>query len=123
MPSQLPSFLVVSAVANKQRVATVVAHELAHQWFGLCLDGLSESHPIEVEINHASEIDEIFYAISYRKGASVIRMLQSYLAPEVFQRALAKDIKKHACSNAKTEDLWTVLQEPVNKNIVKKCVR
>lgn len=24
----------VSAAANKQRVATVVAHELAHQWFG-----------------------------------------------------------------------------------------
>ncbi|KAL8208795.1 hypothetical protein R6Q57_008207 [Mikania cordata] len=154
-----------SAAANKQRVATVVAHELAHQWFGnlvtmewwthlwlnegfatwvsylaadglfpewkiwtqfldestegLRLDGLSESHPIEVDINHASEIDEIFDAISYRKGASVIRMLQSYLGPEVFQRALAKYIKKHACSNAKTEDLWAVLEEeskePVNK--------
>ena len=38
-----------------------------------------------MEINHASEIDEIFDAISYRKGASVIRMLQSYLGPECFQ--------------------------------------
>ncbi|KAI3670340.1 hypothetical protein L1987_87931 [Smallanthus sonchifolius] len=154
-----------SAVANKQRVATVVAHELAHQWFGnlvtmewwthlwlnkgfatwvnylaayglfpewqmwtqfleesttgLRFDGLSESHPIEVGINHASERDEIFDAISYRKGASVIRMLQTYLAPEVFQGALAKDIKKHACSNAKNEDLWAVLEEeskePVHK--------
>ncbi|EYU20325.1 hypothetical protein ABFS82_01G010500 [Erythranthe guttata] len=154
-----------SAAANKQRVATVVAHELAHQWFGnlvtmewwthlwlnegfatwvsylaadslfpdwqiwtqfldectegLRLDGLAESHPIEVDINHAGEIDEIFDAISYRKGASVIRMLQSYLGAEVFQRALASYIKKYACSNAKTEDLWSVLQEesgePVNK--------
>ncbi|XP_009802370.1 aminopeptidase M1 [Nicotiana sylvestris] len=154
-----------SAAANKQRVATVVAHELAHQWFGnlvtmewwthlwlnegfatwvsylatdslfpewkiwtqfleeategLRLDGLAESHPIEVDINHAGEIDEIFDAISYRKGASVIRMLQSYLGPESFQRALASYIKRYACSNAKTEDLWSVLQEesgePVNK--------
>lgn len=40
---------------------------------------------MQVDINHASEIDEIFDAISYRKGASVIRMLQSYLGPEVFQ--------------------------------------
>lgn len=154
-----------SAAANKQRVATVVAHELAHQWFGnlvtmewwthlwlnegfatwvsylatdslfpewqiwtqfldestegLRLDGLVESHPIEVEINHACEIDEIFDSISYRKGASVIRMLQSYLGAETFQRALASYIKKHACSNAKTEDLWAVLEEesgePVNK--------
>jgi len=38
-----------------------------------------------VEINHAGEIDEIFDAISYRKGASVIRMLQSYLGAECFQ--------------------------------------
>ncbi|XP_075641384.1 aminopeptidase M1-like isoform X2 [Castanea sativa] len=154
-----------SAAANKQRVATVVAHELAHQWFGnlvtmewwthlwlnegfatwvsylatdslfpewkiwtqfldettegLRLDGLAESHPIEVEINHASEIDEIFDAISYRKGASVIRMLQSYLGAECFQRSLASYIKKYACSNAKTEDLWAALEEgsgePVNK--------
>ncbi|ONI33136.1 hypothetical protein PRUPE_1G407900 [Prunus persica] len=154
-----------SAAANKQRVATVVAHELAHQWFGnlvtmewwthlwlnegfatwvsylatdslfpewkiwtqflaeltegLKLDGLEESHPIEVEINHAAEVDEIFDAISYRKGASVIRMLQSYLGAEVFQRSLASYIKKHASSNAKTEDLWAALEEgsgePVNK--------
>ncbi|XP_044464976.1 aminopeptidase M1 [Mangifera indica] len=154
-----------SAAANKQRVATVVAHELAHQWFGnlvtmewwthlwlnegfatwvsylatdslfpewkiwtqfldestegLRLDGLAESHPIEVDINHASEIDEIFDAISYRKGASVIRMLQSYLGAEVFQRSLASYIKRFSCSNAKTEDLWAALEEgsgePVNK--------
>jgi puromycin-sensitive aminopeptidase len=86
---------------------------------GLRLDGLAESHPIEVDVNHAGEIDEIFDAISYRKGASVIRMLQSYLGPECFQRALATYIKRYACSNAKTEDLWSVLEEesgePVNK--------
>ncbi|XAR69944.1 Membrane alanyl aminopeptidase [Bertholletia excelsa] len=154
-----------SAAANKQRVAIVVAHELAHQWFGnlvtmewwthlwlnegfatwvsylatdslfpewkiwtqflevstqgLRLDELAESHPIEVDVNYAAEIDEIFDAISYRKGASVIRMLQSYLGPECFQRALASYIKKYAYSNAKTDDLWAVLEEesrqPVSK--------
>ncbi|KAJ8649899.1 hypothetical protein MRB53_002922 [Persea americana] len=85
---------------------------------GLRLDGLAESHPIEVEINHAREIDEIFDAISYKKGASVIRMLQSYLGAECFQRSLASYIRRHACSNARTEDLWAVLGEesgePVN---------
>jgi puromycin-sensitive aminopeptidase len=39
----------------------------------------------QVEINHANEIEEIFDAISYRKGASVIRMLQSYLGADTFQ--------------------------------------
>ncbi|CAD6245000.1 unnamed protein product [Miscanthus lutarioriparius] len=78
---------------------------------GLKLDALVESHPIEVKVNHASEIDAIFDSISYDKGASVIRMLQSYLGAVRFQKALASYIKKYAYSNAKTEDLWAVLEE------------
>ncbi|KAL6655886.1 hypothetical protein ACP70R_006712 [Stipagrostis hirtigluma subsp. patula] len=81
---------------------------------GLKLDSLAQSHPIEVEIRHASEVDEIFDAISYDKGASVIRMLQNYLGAERFQtteNALASYIGKYAFSNAKTEDLWAVLEE------------
>ncbi|XP_030944374.1 aminopeptidase M1-like isoform X2 [Quercus lobata] len=119
-----------SSATNKQRVSYLAADNLFPEWKvwtqflddyteGLRLDGLAESHPIEVEINHAREIDEIFDAISYRKGASVIRMLQSYLGAECFQRSLASYIKKFACSNAKTEDLWAALEkgsdEPVNK--------
>ncbi|KAI3980672.1 hypothetical protein MKX01_025237 [Papaver californicum] len=71
---------------------------------GLRLDGLAESHPIEVDINHASEIDEIFYAISYKK----VPLLSGCY----------KAISKFACSNARTEDLWVALEEgsgePVN---------
>lgn len=78
---------------------------------GLRLDALAESHPIEVEINHANEIDEIFDSISYDKGASVIRMLQSYLGASTFQKALASYIQRYAYANAKTEDLWAVLEE------------
>ncbi|XVF48712.1 hypothetical protein PTKIN_Ptkin03bG0211500 [Pterospermum kingtungense] len=151
-----------SAAANKQRVAKVVAHELAHQWFGnlvtmewwthlwlnegfarwmsylsvdtlfpewkmrtqfldestagLRFDGLAESHPIEVEINHSSKLKENFYAtaIIYSKGASVLHMLHSHLGDECFQvdlRSLASYVKKHAYSNVKTEDLWAALEE------------
>ncbi|KAL3696886.1 hypothetical protein R1sor_010962 [Riccia sorocarpa] len=146
-----------STAANKQRVAIVVAHELAHMWFGnlvtmewwthlwlnegfatwvsylavdylfpewgiwtqfvdqtveaFRLDGLIESHPIEVEVGHVREIDEIFDAISYKKGASIIRMLQTYLTPDVFQKGLSEYIKRFAYKNAATEDLWAVLSE------------
>ncbi|CAN1217310.1 Aminopeptidase M1 [Linum perenne] len=115
-----------SAAANKQRVATVVAHELAHQWFGNLVTmewwthlWLNEGFATWVEINHASEIDEIFDAISYRKGASVIRMLQSFLGAEPFQRSLAAYIKRHAYSNAKTEDLWAALEEGSGEPVTK----
>jgi len=44
-----------------------------------------------VEVGHAREIDEIFDAISYRKGASIIRMLESYIGASVFQ------VRAHNC--------------------------
>ncbi|KAB1996307.1 hypothetical protein ERO13_D13G194700v2 [Gossypium hirsutum] len=158
-----------SAAANKQRVATVVAHELAHQWFGnlvtmewwtdlwlnegfatwmsymakdklfpewkiwtqffdhessegLRLDGLAKSHPIEVEVNHASEIDEIFDTISYKKGASIIQMLKGYVGGPHFQNSLATYIKRHAWSNARTNDLWAVLKEECNEPTIDKIM-
>jgi hypothetical protein len=42
-------------------------------------DALATSHPIEVEVANAGQITEIFDAISYYKGSSVIRMLADYL--------------------------------------------
>lgn len=36
-------------------------------------------------IHNASEINGIFDAITYDKGAAVLRMLQTYLSPRVFQ--------------------------------------
>ncbi|VAI31888.1 unnamed protein product [Triticum turgidum subsp. durum] len=83
----------------------------------LRLDSLEASHPIVVEIHHASEVDQIFDAISYDKGASVIRMLQSYLGAERFQKAMASYMKKYAFSNAKTEDLWAVLEKETGEPV------
>lgn len=37
----------------------------------------------QVDVGHPSEVDEIFDAISYSKGASVIRMLHNYIGDEV----------------------------------------
>ncbi|CAJ0748807.1 12274_t:CDS:2, partial [Entrophospora sp. SA101] len=51
---------------------------------GLQLDSLKSSHPIEVPVNNPSEIHQIFDAISYYKGASVIRMLSDHLGENIF---------------------------------------
>ncbi|XWS16195.1 hypothetical protein CRYUN_Cryun34aG0064300 [Craigia yunnanensis] len=147
----------LSTAAKKQILTIVVAHEVAHQWFGnlvtmewwthlwlnegfatwisymatdimfpewkiwiqflqqtnggLRLDAQEQSHPIEVEIQHAHSVDEIFDAISYKKGSAVIRMLQGYLGNEIFQKSLSLYMKRYAWDNARTEDLWSVLSE------------
>lgn len=45
----------------------------------LQLDSLLTSHPLSVDLESPTEILQQFDAISYSKGASVIRMLESYL--------------------------------------------
>ena len=73
------------------------------------LDALDSSHPIEIAVGHPSEVDEIFDAISYAKGGSVIRMLQLWIGEENFRNGLQQYLTKYAYSNALTEDLWEEL--------------
>lgn len=153
-----------SSLATKQWTAMVVAHELAHQWFGNLvtmgwwtdlwlnegfaswveylavdhlfpewnmwtqfvtddynhardLDALDNTHPVEVEVHHPREIDEIFDAISYQKGASVIRMLHAYLGEDDFKKGLHDYLVKHSYSNAATADLWDALEKASGKPV------
>ncbi len=143
-----------TSLGNKQRVAEVVAHELAHQWFGnlvtmawwsdlwlnegfatwvaslamdklfpeweiwtsfiqeefsqaLEMDSLANTHPIQVEVDDPRSLDEIFDAISYAKGASVLNMLHHYLGAEDFRSGLHDYLAAHAYGNSVTHDLWT----------------
>ena len=77
----------------------------------LNLDGLRNSHPIEQEVGNPAEIGQLFDAISYSKGGSILRMLEHYLGAEDFQKGLQIYIKRHEYANARTRDLWNALGE------------
>ncbi|PVD38990.1 hypothetical protein C0Q70_01615 [Pomacea canaliculata] len=81
------------------------------------LDALDNSHPIEVEVNRPSEVDEIFDAISYSKGASVIRMLHSYIGDGSFRKGMNLYLNRHKFGNTQTEDLWAALEEASGKPV------
>jgi puromycin-sensitive aminopeptidase len=153
-----------SSAATKQRVAIIIAHEIAHMWFGnlvtmewwndlwlnegfaswieykavdhlfpewdmwtqfifadsgpaMSLDGLKTTHPIEAEVKTPHDINELFDAISYSKGASVIRMLEQFLGAETFRRGLVHYLSAHQYGNARTEDLWASLGEVSGKPV------
>ena len=77
----------------------------------LNLDGLRNSHPIEQEVGNPAEIGQLFDAISYSKGGSVLRMLEHYLGEDAFREGLRIYIKRHEYANARTRDLWNALGE------------
>ena len=81
------------------------------------LDSMLTSHPIEVPVKTAEQAEEVFDAISYCKGACVIRMIQAFIGGETFRLALGKYLNKFAYSNAVTEDLWSYLAAESGKNI------
>ncbi|KAG2420883.1 aminopeptidase 2 [Aspergillus terreus] len=85
----------------------------------LSLDSLRSSHPIEVPVKRADEINQIFDAISYSKGSSVLRMISKYLGEDVFLQGVRNYIKKHAYGNTQTGDLWAALADASGKPVEK----
>ncbi|KAJ5665585.1 uncharacterized protein N7477_008033 [Penicillium maclennaniae] len=81
------------------------------------LDSLRASHPIEVPVRNALEVDQIFDHISYLKGSSVIRMLSVHLGQETFLRGVADYLKSHAYGNATTNALWSALSKASGQDV------
>lgn len=164
-----------SPMGHKLRIAEVVCHELAHQWFGnlvtmkawnslwlnegfatwmaifacsyICTDLQSENewwysflmdfqagafetdylrstHPIHVKIRkelQPGEINELFDAITYEKGACLIHMLVNTIGIDDFQTGIRKYLKQFEYSNATNDDLWNCLGDNI-KNIIKEWI-
>lgn len=87
--------------------------EFVQSVYGLAmsLDSMKSSHPVEVKVMHADEINQIFDAISYAKGASIVRMVSTYLGVETFMRGMQMYLQRHSFGNAETHMLWEALQE------------
>jgi aminopeptidase N len=146
-----------SSVQSHQNVFEVLAHEMAHQWFGdlvtmkwwdnvwlnesfatwmalkpsqalhpewnatldavketdraLNLDALKNTHPIHARAETPDEINELFDPISYEKGAAVLRMVESYVSPDVFRRGVNTYLRRFQYGNATAEDFWTAMAQ------------
>src|SRR5881296_439465 len=147
-----------TSVRARKAVAGVIAHEIAHMWFGdlvtmkwwddiwlnesfatfmghhavdqgypqwkvwqdfvrtqtsgaMGRDGLRSTHPIEARVKNPEEIEELFDEISYGKGASILRMIESYIGTDKFRKGVSKYLQQFRYSNASGRDLWSRLQE------------
>jgi aminopeptidase N len=150
--------------ADRQNVYLVVAHEMAHQWFGDLVtmgwwddlwlnegfaswmenkatdtihpewhvwlqfaagrdsafgtDALASTHPVVEAADTIDQVNRIGDAITYEKGASVIRMIEAYAGSDDFRAGIRKYLAAHAYGNATTAELFQTIQSSSGKPIV-----
>jgi puromycin-sensitive aminopeptidase len=83
----------------------------------LSLDGLHSTRPIEFPVTSPRDADAMFDVLTYEKGASVLRMLEQYLGPEVFRSGVRDYLETHKLGNADTGDLWAALGRAAHQPI------
>ena len=81
------------------------------------LDALASTHPISVEAKSAEEASQRFDAISYTKGAAVLRMIEGYLGEETFREGVRIYLKRHAEANASADDFWRALDDASGQDV------
>jgi aminopeptidase N len=162
-----------SSAETKQNIYEVIAHEIAHQWFGDLVtmawwdnlwlnegfaswmgtkctahfnpqwevwlrrnlprdptrrvgiareqamegDARSTTHPIQQPIATEAEANSAFDDITYKKGQSFLRMLESFLGEDAFRDGVRRYMAAHEYSNSTTADLWNALSEASKKPV------
>jgi aminopeptidase N len=162
-----------SSAETKQDIYEVLAHEMAHMWFGDLVtmawwdnlwlnegfaswmgskctahfnpqwevwlarelprdptrrtgiakeaamegDARSTTHPIQQRVATEAEANSAFDDITYKKGQSFLRMLESFLGEDIFRDGIRRYIDAHKYSNTTTADLWNALSEASNKSV------
>ena len=162
-----------SSAETKQDIYEVLAHEMAHQWFGDLVtmawwdnlwlnegfaswmgskctahfnpqwevwlrrefprdpsrrvgiakeaamegDARSTTHPIQQPVATEAEANSAFDDITYKKGQSFLRMLESFLGEDVFREGIRRYMATHTYSNTTTTDLWNALSEASGKPV------
>src|SRR6476659_3200098 len=80
-------------------------------------DARSTTHPIQQPIATEAEANSAFDDITYKKGQSFLRMLESFLGEDIFRDGIRRYIAAHKYSNTTTADLWNALSDSSNKSV------
>ena len=81
------------------------------------LDSLASTHPISIEAKNAEEASERFDAITYTKGAAVLRMIEAYLGEQTFRDGVRIYLNRHREHNASADDFWHALDEASGQDV------
>jgi len=75
------------------------------------IDGLHSTRPIVYSVTSPSDALGMFDQLTYKKGGSILRMLEQFLGENAFRDGVRHYLKAHSYANTTTKDLWDSLEE------------
>jgi len=85
----------------------------------MSLDARKTTHPIQQSVANESQATDAFDVITYQKGQSFLRMLETYLGEDAFRQGIRAYMAKHQYGNTTTADLWAALAKASGKPVGK----
>jgi aminopeptidase N len=77
---------------------------------GFRLDARATSHPVVQPVAGVAQAVQAFDDITYKKGQSVIRMMEAYVGKDAFRAGVRRYMRDHAYGNTQTADFWNAVQ-------------
>lgn len=81
------------------------------------LDALPSVKPVRRRLTARDDPALVLDALTYSKGKSILRMVESWIGPENFRAALHAYFEKHRWGNTTAEDLWAAFDRASGENI------
>jgi len=80
-------------------------------------DSLKTSHPVQISIYKAANVQEAFDEISYFKGCSILRMIYEFIGQEAFFNSCIEYFNKYKYQNTEKYQFIDELSNSFNKDI------
>ena len=83
----------------------------------LNMDARAATHPVVQRVATVAQAEQAFDAITYKKGAAVIRMLETYAGADAWREGVRAYIAEHQYANATSDDLWRAIDKAAGKPV------
>ncbi|MBK7820880.1 MAG: aminopeptidase N [Tessaracoccus sp.] len=80
-------------------------------------DQLSTTHPIAADMSDLEKVEQNFDGITYAKGASVLKLLVSFVGRDAFFAGVSEYFGKHAWGNTQLSDLLVELEAASGRDL------
>lgn len=84
---------------------------LSENLTAISADKAVSTHPIEVPVLSSNDFFNVFDAITYDKGASVLNQLSHYIGRENFRLGVSNYLKQHSWENTELSDFMDALSQ------------